>query len=222
MVKWPTPVPRASTAADDLMARYDRQLRLASDRHRPRAGRFDKRHRRPLYQDLARTRDGIGNIPVLKRLPRACAGPSLSSAALHKRGFQPRSEDGRCARRHRRVGVPRRSRVPAHLQHAGIVGQNGAVKLLQPLGFGVGDQMLHQLPAETPALEVGAHEDGEFALACSPGRRSCAPRRAEHRLPWRWQRTPSRARSRSGSAGRETGATGWAARVKKRSRDRPA
>lgn len=56
--------------ADDLMARYNRQVRLSQIAvDHVQVGSTNSTGC-DLYEDLARTRHGIGNIPVLKKLPR--------------------------------------------------------------------------------------------------------------------------------------------------------
>ena len=103
-------------AADDLMAGYDRQARL---------GQVAVDHVQvgstnatgcDLYEDLARTRHGIGNIPPLEKLPRGlqdhCFHPQHSrSGRIGPNSPLSPAEDGLCARPRRRVGVPRQSQV---------------------------------------------------------------------------------------------------------------
>src|SRR4029453_17989538 len=59
-----------------------------------------------------------------------------------------------------RVGCNDEAKLLAHLQHAGVLGKNKPVELLEPLAFAVVDQMLHEAPTETAAFEVRTYQDG--------------------------------------------------------------
>ena len=95
-------------AADDLMARYNRQVRLSQIAVDHVQVGSTNATGCDLYEDLARTRHGIGNIPVLKKLPRGVQDHRFHPR--HSRNGRPGlncwlnlAEDGLSGRRHRRV-----------------------------------------------------------------------------------------------------------------------
>ena len=71
-----------------------------------------------------------------------------------------------------------KAKLSAHAQHGGVFSQHLPVHARQPDDAGVLDQALHQQPAETMALERGAHDDGEFSAAAI--RIEMQPHHAEH------------------------------------------
>src|SRR3954467_15644924 len=51
----------------------------------------------------------------------------------------------------------------AHPEHGRVLAQDLARDALEPNAPPVGDETLHQAPAEAVALEIGAHDDRELA-----------------------------------------------------------
>src|SRR5271154_5377210 len=61
-----------------------------------------------------------------------------------------------------RIGCDLETDAPAHFQHHRILLENLSTDRPQPLGASVFDNQLHERPAETVSLHIGAHEDGVF------------------------------------------------------------
>ncbi len=57
-----------------------------------------------------------------------------------------------------------KSEFAAHLKHRDVVGENLALDVFQAFAAGIADHQFHQLPSESAALEIGAHQDGILSL----------------------------------------------------------
>ncbi len=73
---------------------------------------------------------------------------------------QVHNDDGRFLR----IGRNRKAKLAAHVQHRDVFAQDLAANRAQAFGVRIFDHQLHQEPAEPVALQVGADEDGVFAV----------------------------------------------------------
>ena len=61
-----------------------------------------------------------------------------------------------------RIRLDLEAEISAHVQHRGIFLKHLAVNRMDRLGAGIGDDQLHQLPAEPVSLLIGSNQDSEF------------------------------------------------------------
>jgi hypothetical protein len=99
------------------------------------------------------------------------------SCALGGRAIETKTNDAQPEVAIRRIDF--KSQLAAHLEHGRICRKHLPVQLAEAFRTRVGDEVLHQEPAEPFALEVGAHQDGQAGddrLGGPPSGREPEPR----------------------------------------------